>query len=132
MRGAGIIGGFSGAGKTTIKGAISLGIGYYGNNRDIVTTAQKNSSGIVGNFNATADMTVENCFATFGEYNSDYDVTTVNAYLLSNGKYSTYWEDEMGYDLKDTWEYVKVDETGAKLAAPYIRIKNVGKLATAN
>lgn len=132
VRGAGIIGGFSGAGKTTIKGAISLGIGYYGNNRDIVTTAQKNSSGIVGNFNATADMTVENCFATFGEYNSDYDVTTVNAYLLSNGNYASYWEEEMGYDLKDTWEYVKVDETGAKLAAPYIRIKNVGKLATAN
>lgn len=132
VRGAGIIGGFSGAGKTRISGAISLGIGYYGNNRDIVTTAQKNSSGIVGNFSTTADMTVENCFATFGEYNSDYDVTTINAYLLSNGKYSTYWEDEMGYDLKDTWEYVKVDETGAKLAAPYIRIKNVGKLATAN
>lgn len=129
VRGAGIIGGFSGAGKTVIKGSISLGTGYYGNNRDIVTTAQKNSSGIVGNFAAQADMTVEKCYATFGEYNSDYDVNTVNAYLLSTGNYASYWENNMGFDLASVWEYVTNAEDGSTLSAPYIRIRNVGQIA---
>lgn len=132
VRGAGIIGGFSGAGKTAIRGSISLGIGYYGNNRDIVTTAQKNSSGIVGNFAAQADMTVEKCYATFGEYNSDYDVTTANEYLLSNGNYKELWETEMGFDTSKTWEYVKDAEAANKLTTPFVRLKNVGKLSTAN
>lgn len=130
VRGAGIIGGFTGAGRTRITGCISIGTGYYGNNRDIVTVAQKNSSGIVGNFSSVADMEVSKCYAYISEYNSDYEVMTINEYLLANGNYSTVWEDDMGFDIGGVWEYVKNPENEAKLVAPFIKIKNVGKNQT--
>lgn len=128
VRGAGIIGGFSGAGRTRITGCLSTATGYYGNNRDIVTTPQKNSSGIVGNFSSLADMEVSSCYAFIGEYNSDYDVLTINDYLLANGSFTDVWEDAMGFAIGSDWEYVYVEGSTTKLASPYIRLKNVGQL----
>lgn len=128
VRGAGIIGGFSGAGRTRITGCISVGTGYYGNNRDIVTVAQKNSSGIVGNFSSLADMEVSSCYAFIGEYNSDYDVTTINDYLLANGAFSEVWEEKMNFAIGSDWEYVYVEGSTTKLVSPYVRLKNIGQL----
>ncbi|MGN0812569.1 MAG: Ig-like domain-containing protein [Candidatus Coproplasma sp.] len=122
-RAAGILGGFTGAGVTRINGCISIGKVYYGSNLDIVTTSQKNSSGIVGNFSATADMAVSKCYALFGEYNADYDVNTVTEFLLSRNQFANYWEKAMKFDMTDTWEYVYTSAEGTALAAPYIKLR---------
>ncbi|MDE7076130.1 MAG: hypothetical protein K2O62_02285, partial [Clostridia bacterium] len=120
-RAGGILGGFTGDGVTRVTNCLSIGTFYYADPREIVETAQKNCSGIIGNFAANADMKVEGCRASFLEYNSDYDVDTAIRTFMEN-KSSNYFTANLHFDMENVWEYI--DGTDAnKNAAPYIRLR---------
>ncbi len=113
----GILGGFTGTGVTRISKCITTACLYFaGENSSEVATAQKNCSGMVGNYAANADMLVENCIAKFADHNSDYDVSTNagNAYLAS------FWQ-QTSFDMENTWSYCDTDAAG-NLVAPYVTL----------
>lgn len=121
-RAGGMIGGFTGTGKTRVSSCLSLGTYYYAEPREYVDVAQKNCSGIIGNFAANADMRVEGCLAAFLEYNSDYDVDTAIDEFMKT-KSSNYFTETLKFDLTDVWEYVNDDADATKNKAPYIRLR---------
>ena len=120
-RAGGMLGGFSGTGITRISDCLSLGTFYYAEPRELVEVAQKNCSGMVGNYAANADMRVENCFATFEEYNSDYDVEEAMTEFLES-KTLNYFLSDITFDLDNVWEFV-VSADGTKYEAPYIKLR---------
>ena len=121
-RAGGMLGGFTGTGITRVTSCLSLGTYYYAEPREIVDVAQKNCSGIIGNFAGNADMKVEGCFASFLEYNSDYDVDIAIRTFMTN-KASNYFVATLKFDMTDTWEYVDDANDATKNAAPYIKLR---------
>lgn len=121
-RAGGMIGGFTGTGKTRVSSCLSLGTFYYAEPREYVDVAQKNCSGIIGNYAANADMRVEKCYASFYEYNSDYEVeVAISSFLTS--KTNNYFIANLTFDMENVWEYVTDDTDDTKNMAPYIRLR---------
>jgi hypothetical protein len=115
----GMLGGWTGAGKTRISNCVNIGKLYYAGESDEVTTAQKNCSGIAGYYSANSDTIVSNCFAKFEEHNSNYNVTVI---VSSQYSLETYWKQYIALDY-DLWTLNK-DESG-NLTAPYITLNLV-------
>ncbi len=121
-RAGGILGGFTGTGKTRISSCLSIGTFYYAEPRELVVVAQKNCSGIIGNFAANADMKVEGCLASFLEYNSDYEVeTAIDTFL--EGTQNNYFISYLKFDMENVWEYVNDGNDATKNVAPYVRLR---------
>lgn len=121
-RAGGMLGGFTGKGITRIKSCLSLGIFYYADPRELVTTAQKNCSGILGNYAGNADMEVEGCYAMFEEHNADYDVEVVILVFLEN-KTINYFKSDLEFDMTNIWEFVDDENDETKYKAPYIKLR---------
>ncbi len=120
-RAGGMIGGFTGTGLTRIKQCLSLGSFYYAEPRELVEVAQKNCSGMVGNYAANADMRVEGCIALFEEHNSDYEVDVAITTFFTS-KTTNYFILNLGFDMEKVWEFIS-NEGDTEYAAPYVRLK---------
>lgn len=121
-RAGGILGGFTGTGKTRVSSCLSLGTFYYAEPRELVETAQKNCSGIIGNYAGNADMKVEDCIASFEEYNSDYNVEAALLVFLEN-KTVNYFMEDLHFDTTNIWEFVDDENNANKYKAPYIKLR---------
>ncbi|MCD8205176.1 MAG: hypothetical protein LUD29_00970 [Clostridia bacterium] len=109
----GVIGQFTGTGRTYIHNCVSYGELWFGN--ESIKTSLKNASWIVGNFAANGNIEVSKCYAPNAEYNEEYGVYTdiVTADMVS-------WANLCPIDMESGyWEFV-YNTRGTKIVAPYL------------
>lgn len=128
----GILGGFTGGGRTRIYSCVSFGDLYYTGEQYLVSGAEKNCSNIVGSYAANGDMEVDNCYAKFRDHNDDYNVTSYGASMIArrmfwNGFMRSYDNKETHFstvfDFENVWELVADSDEGDALKAPYVRLR---------
>lgn len=108
-----------------ITNCISMGKNFKsegeGGVKEEITSSVKNSSGIFGGFDASANTTVSGCAALMEEFNPDYasGVTAIEASALQSS--STY--SLRGLDTEVKWHLI---QDGRHLAAPYIELNFLG------
>ncbi len=120
----GIIGGQTGAGVLRVNNCVFTGELYYaGNLANILTSALKNCSGIMGYYAGNADALIVNCYAPLQEYNSNYDVD-MSEVLLGRIEKVNFWNNKSKFDLDTCWSLC--NETEGKLEAPYVTLNFLG------
>lgn len=115
----GMVGYHKGGGKLVVIGCFSRSTAYFAKMK--VEVAQKNISGIMGNF-AAYGATISKCAAVMEEYNTDYGVTAYDENTFI-GKYGpAILIDTVGFNT-DVWDLVYDSENENNLAAPYLKLK---------
>lgn len=115
----GMLGYHKGGGKLVITGCFSRMTAYFAKLK--VEVAQKNISGIMGNFASTGE-TISRCATVMEEYNSDYGVTAYSETMFSGEYGKAILTDAIGFS-NDVWEFC-LKEGKDVLEAPYIRLKS--------
>ena len=114
----GMLGYHKGGGKLVITGCFSRMTAYFAKLK--VEVAQKNISGIMGNFASTGE-TISRCATVMEEYNSDYGVTAYSETMFSGEYGKAILTDAIGFN-NDVWEFC-LKEGKDTLEAPYLRLK---------
>lgn len=113
-----------GVGRLRINDCVFSGKMYYGNQKtELVLTAQKNCSGIVGRFVVGADAIVKNSYAAFDDYNADFDVNS--EYYTVQMK--SFWTHRVKFNTVDNWTMVIDPDNSNNLVAPYVTLIFLGE-----
>ena len=118
----GMLGYHNGPTRLSIMSCVAVHKAYY--KSALLLAAQKNQSGIVGNFNTSAGVQIEvgRCISYMEEYNTDYDVTMYTEEQLGN--IMAFANTTFDTDTKWTYKY-KAGSTVA-LERPYLELNFLG------
>ena len=114
----GMVGYHKGGGTLRVAGCFSRSTMYYANLK--VEVAQKNISGIMGNF-ASRGATITRCATIMEEYNTDFGVTAYSESMFQGRFGKSILVDTLGFDT-EVWTLL-ADAEG-NLTAPYIALNN--------
>ncbi len=115
----GMLGYHKGGGKLNVTGCFSRSTAYFANMK--VDVAQKNISGIIGNFAATG-ATVSKCGSIIEEYNTDFGVTAYSESMFQGQFGKSIITSTMEFDT-EVWELCYKEGSTDRLVAPYLKLK---------
>ncbi len=115
----GMLGYHKGGGTLKITGCFSRSTAYFANLK--VDVAQKNISGIMGNF-AAYGATISKCGSIMEEYNTDYGVTAYSESMFQGQFGESIITSTMEFDT-EVWELIYKEGSTDKLEAPYLKLK---------
>lgn len=115
----GMLGYHKGGGTLLISGCFSRSTAYFANMK--VEVAQKNISGIMGNF-AAYGATISKCGSIMEEYNTDYGVVAYSESMFEGQFGVNIIVSTMEFD-EEVWELCYKEGSTDRLEAPYIKLK---------
>ena len=116
----GILGYHNGLQKLVIYGCINTGAIYHAGETEPLAAPHKNASGIMGGYSAAGDVRISWCYSNIAEHNSNYGVEPIEGTTLF---YKDVWEESMGFDMKEAWEFVQNPTNESMLVSPFIKLR---------